>query len=151
MINHFHKHLSSKMCNHWIIRVKDGQNLLNSTYPIWGVKSAVKGHVKKLQKGDFLWFLTNKNCGGKFIAVAQYTEYFIRNAETLIQQKTFTNEDMNWTGDEDWCIQLHYINMQKLEQTEKNMDISISCPAVIMNYQKFRVQIPFDLEKYLGK
>ena len=45
--------------NHWLLRVGDGQNFINSSdKKIWGVKS--KGHksfLTKIQEGDILWFI----------------------------------------------------------------------------------------------
>jgi hypothetical protein len=75
--------------NHWIIRVKDGDNFKRSNYPFWGVKrgvhNTIKSVVKKIGKGDILWFLTSKDYGGKFIGMAEYTGFFDKNDEPFIQ------------------------------------------------------------------
>ena len=75
---------------YWLIRVGDGENLRNSVYPFWGVKQSFKGHVKKFRHGDILLFITSKQGdeSGKVIAMGEYTEYYDRNEEPLLQIHT---------------------------------------------------------------
>ena len=97
---------------YWLIRVGDGENLRNSNYPFWGVKQRFKGNVKKMKHGDVLLFITSKQGdeSGKVIAMGEYTEYYDRHDEPLLQIHTKTNVEQNWKGSEDWSIQIHYKN-----------------------------------------
>lgn len=65
---------------HWLIRVQDGENFRNSRYPFWGVKrghrGCIKTTVKKIKKGDILWFMTSKAHGGKLIGMSEYTCFY---------------------------------------------------------------------------
>ena len=80
---------------HWLIRVKDGKNFMNSVYPFWGMKrgknGCIKSIVSKIKINDVLWFFTSKDYGGKFIGVAEYTHFFDRQIETLIKIHTISN------------------------------------------------------------
>jgi hypothetical protein len=78
---------------YWLIRVGDGENLRNSNYPFWGVKHRFKGNVRKMNRGDILLFITSKQGdeSGKVIAMGEYTEYYDRHDEPLLQINTKTN------------------------------------------------------------
>ena len=118
---------------HWFIRVGDGENFRNSKYAFWGVKEVFKGMVKKLKRGDILWFLTSKDFGGKLIGMAEYTEYYNTQDEKLIPIHTYTNAEQEWEGETDWCFQLHYINLYDTER--QNIEIIIRGPQVIISYE----------------
>ena len=64
-----------------------------------------KSIVKKIKKGDILWFMTSKKYEGKVIGMSEYCEFYDRSDEPLIQINTYTNEEQNWKGDEKWDIQ----------------------------------------------
>ncbi len=137
---------------HWIIRVYDGQNFKNSKYAFWGVKrgrcGAMKTMVQKIKPKDILWFLTNKESGGKIIGMAEFTYFVDREDESLIQIHTCTNEEQGWTRDDDWCIQIHYKN---LYFTEKQcFYASIQCAGTIMSYDVWRNKgvIRYDLDMH---
>lgn len=125
---------------HWIFRVHDGENFRNSQYPFWGVKKGrggcFKTIVKKMKKGDILWFLTSKPYGGKLIAMAEYTCYYDRDDEPLISVNTFSNEQQHWKGAENWSIQIHYKNLYVTER--QNITAIIQCSAVILEYTTFK-------------
>ena len=125
---------------HWLIRVNDGVNFKNSKYPFWGVKrgrgGCIKTIVNKLKPGDILWFMTSKKHGGKFIGMSEYTNYYDKEDEPLINMNTYSNEEQNWKGEEDWDIQIHY---KKLYITEKqNIKVSIQCGGVLLEYETFK-------------
>ena len=137
---------------HWIIRVKDGENFRNSNYPFWGVKrgcgknGAQKTVVKKMKPGDILWFLTSKDYGSKFIGMCEYTCFYDRDDEPLIAINTKTNADQNWTGDENWTIEIHYT---KLYVTEKqNITACIPCGGSILEYETFQHLVNGDLYEH---
>lgn len=132
---------------HWIIRVSDGENLRNSTYPFWGVKRGRNGCVKtivsKMKPGDVLWFITSKLYGGKIIAMSEYTGFYDRNDEPLLQINTKTNEEQNWKGDEPWDIQIHYCNLYNTEK--QNISCCIQCGATVLQYETFKNKIKENL------
>ena len=98
----------------WILRVGDGENLRNSKYPFWGVKRGKNGSIKsivtKMLIGDILCFMTSKQYGGKIIGMCEYTGFYDRKDEPLLQINTKSNLEQQWTGDDSWDIQIHYNN-----------------------------------------
>jgi len=136
--------------NHWIVRVKDGKNFRNSKYTFWGVKrgknGCIKSIVKKIKKGDILWFLTSKPYGGKFIGMAEYFEFYDRMDEPLLKINTLSNEDQQWEGTEEWNIQIHYRNLYNTEK--QNIEACIQNSAIILEYEKFKDKIKGDLLKH---
>ena len=138
------------MPNHWILRVKDGQNFRNSKHPFWGVKrgngGGVKTIVKSFQPGDILWFLTSSKYGGSVIAMAEYTCFYDRQDEKILHVHTYTNVEQGWKGDDDWDIQIHYTNVYKTEK--QNIKMLIQCAGAIVLYDTFREKIAEDLYKH---
>jgi len=136
--------------NSWIIRTHDGNNLKNSKYPFWGVKrgkgGCIKSIVKKMKKGDPLFFLTSKKYGGRILAMGEYCGFYDRNEEPLLQINTKTNEEQNWEGDENWDIQIHYCNLYMTEK--QNILGTIQCGGVILEYNTFRDSINGDLYEH---
>ena len=134
----------------WIIRVNDGENFRNSIYSIWGLKrgrgGCIKTIVKKIQKGDIIWFMTSKQYGGKLIGMAEYDYFYDRHDETLIQINTLLNEEQNWKGGEDWNIHIHYSNLYNTEK--QNIIGCIQCGGVILEYETFKDKINGDLYKH---
>lgn len=131
----------------WILRVGDGENLRNSKYTFWGVKRGKNGSIKsivtKMLIGDILCFITSKQYGGKIIGMCEYTGFYDRKDEPLLQINTKTNLEQQWTGDDSWDIQIHY---NKFYVTEKqNISACIQCGAIIMNYKTFKDKIERDL------
>lgn len=131
----------------WILRVGDGKNLRNSKYPFWGVKRGKNGSIKsimtKMLIGDILCFMTSKQYGGKIIGMCEYTGFYDRKDEPLLQINTKSNLEQEWTGDDSWDIQIHY---NKFYVTEKqNISACIQCGAIIMNYKTFKDKIEGDL------
>jgi len=128
---------------HWIVRVQDGENFRNSTYPFWGVKKGrggcIKSIVNKMKEGDVLWFLTSKLYGGKIIAMAEFQCYYDRSDEPLFRVHTYSNKEQNWKGDDDWSIQIHYKNLYNTEK--QNLNALIQCGGVILEYDTFKEKI----------
>ena len=141
--------LKIAIMDHWIIRVGDGENFRNSKYPIWGLKKgngSVEGIVKKIKRGDILWFLTSKKYGGILIGMAKFIDYNNRKNEPLVNINTVSNKDQNWKGDEEWDIQIKYGNLYEIEKQE--IKLCIQCSAIIMNYKNFKSKIDEDLNMH---
>jgi len=142
---------TNKMVKHWLIRVGDGINFIKSAYAVWGVKrgrgGCIKSMVQKFQKDDVLWFFTRKNCGGKFIGMAEYTYMFDRDDEKLIQINTLTNSEQNWIGDGDWSIQIHYKNLFIVFLKQK-IPVCIQNPGIIFNYENFNNSVEGNLHEH---
>ena len=127
---------------HWLIRVGDGENFKNGIYNFWGVKrgsckeGGQKTIVKKIVEGDILWFFTSKKYGGKIIGMAEYTNFYDRKDEPLIQINTLTNKEQNWKGDDNWDIQINYTNLYNTDK--QNIQICIQCGGMILEYDTFK-------------
>lgn len=139
-----------KSNQHWILRVSDGNNFRNSKYPFWGVKrgrnDCIKTIVLKFTQGDILWFMTNKQYGGKLIGVAEYTCYYDKEDEPLIKVKTYSNNEQNWKGEDDWSIQIHYKNLYMTEK--QNIYACIKCAGSILKYTTFIDKIDDNLYEH---
>ena len=131
---------SREESKHWIIRVQDGTNFINSKYPFWGVKKGHGGGIKKIvnkiKPGDILWFLKSKPHGGNFIGMAEFTRYYDRDTEPLIPIHTYSNKEQNWKGEEDWSIQIHYENLYVTEK--QDIKAIIQCAATVLDYDTFK-------------
>ena len=140
MFNIFNMSLRPEKPTHWIIRVKDGENFRNSKYSFWGVKRGkhnfIKTIVNKFNPGDILWFMTSKSYGGKLIGMSEYTCYYDKKDEPLIAINTYSNNDQNWKGDEDWDLQIHYTNLYITEK--QNIKAVIQCAGIILRYETFK-------------
>jgi hypothetical protein len=132
------------MINHWIIRVGDGKNFTKSRYPFWGMKRGHNDNNKcriknNFKEGDILWFITSSPYGGKAIGLAEYTTYYDKKDETLVQINTYSNKEQNWDGEEDWELQIHYKNLYLSEKAD--ISIILSCGSVINNYDTFKERL----------
>ena len=112
--------------NHFFIRVGDGINFRNSKYPIWGIKyyNGIKTIIQKYMKsGDILWFITSKTTTNKtsiVIGMAEYVNMYDRRDETIIALNTYTNEEIGWSTDTNWDIQITYKNLYCGNNIEKH-------------------------------
>jgi len=135
---------------HYIIRVADGKNFINSVYPFWGVKRGAKNQIKttlsKINIGDILWFLTSKKYGGQVIGMCEYTGLHDRADEPLISINTISDEEQGWKGNGDWTLQLNYNNLYDTEY--QNIFICINCMSPILKYDTFKGSIKEDLYEH---
>jgi len=93
-----------------------------------------------------LWFLTSKPNGGIFIGVAEYTCFYDRNNEPLIQINSYSNKEQNWEGEDDWSIQIHYKDLYNTEK--QNIKAIIQGAAVIFNYETIKNKIEDNLYEH---
>ena len=120
---------------HYIIRVGDGENLIKGEYPMYGLKKRWKPHINKIKKNDILWFLKNKKNGGCFMGIAKFTGYTDRDLD-LRHEKTFSNEEHNWKGDEEWVIQIRFEDYRDITKTD--IKAVIRCALTVMSYDTFK-------------
>lgn len=128
------------MTTHWILRVGNGENFINSSkYKIWGIQTLTSPHgknfIKNVKVGDILWFVKNKS-QGKIIAVATFCYYNNRDFGPLIDI-SMTNEELGWLNDEtNWIsnIEIHYNNLYGLNNCE--LLTNIKGPTTIRKYDK---------------
>lgn len=111
------------MTTDWILRVGDGENLINSyRHRIWGIQSTTndgKYFVKNVKPGDRLWFVKSKS-QGKILAVAIYRSHNTRELGPLISISK-TNEELGWNGEgPDWTsdTEIHYSELYGLNDCE---------------------------------
>lgn len=112
--------------NHFFIRVEDGKNFKNSKYLVWGTRRKNLGFVENMRAGDVLWFVTAKPYGGVIIAMAEFVDFYDRAQEPLNSIHKKSNEEMGWTGDKPWDIQIHYKNLYDIEWKQIPFVIGIS-------------------------
>jgi len=110
--------MESRSVNHWVVRVNDGFNLINSKYNVFGLVRNHLGMVKKMKFGDKIWFLTNKENGGKIIRVVDFDYYYDRKNEPFWNVHTYKNEEIGWKEDTEWDIQIHYNNIYEIESLD---------------------------------
>lgn len=141
--------ISERDRTHWLIRVGDGKNFRNSTFPFWAVKSKCNKSIihNRFNKGDILWFLTSKANGGDIIAMAEYKEYYDRTDEPLLQINTVTDREQNWKGKENHDIEIHYKNLYITEK-KTFLKTVIQCPAVLLEYETFKDKGLPDLDEH---
>ena len=126
-----------------IIRVGDGKNFFKSLDKnMYGFKQHNECFIKNIHYGDRLWFLTSKKFGGKLIAVATFEKMYNRHNEELISFNTYSNEEMGWIGEEDWCVQIKFKDIYIIKHIDYN--IIIPCAAIVLPYNtwKNKISIP---------
>ena len=135
--------LKQQRANHYIIRIQKDNFDKGILHMLWGLTKQNEGMIKNFKKGDIIWFMLNKNEGGKIYACAEFTEYFNRNNEPFFTINSRTNEEMGWDSEKDWCIQIKYRNLYIVEQLD--LDIIIQHSASIFKYETFKDRIVHDL------
>ena len=133
---------------HWLLRVGDGENFINSSvYKIWGVSSTSpfgKHFLKNVNHGDILWFIKS-NSKGRVIAAATYRSHNRRDIGPLIST-TMDNEELGWTGEgPDWTsdVEIHYTELYALDDV--GLLTHIKCPSTIRKYsEKCQVNLPVE-------
>ena len=102
---------------HYLLRIGDGVHFrASSSRAVWGVhnKTAMKGVLNRVKKGDFLWFVLG-GTKGKLLAVAEYVSQNERVTGPLIAL-TATNEELGWTETPgDWDVEIHYKGLKWLD------------------------------------
>ena len=136
------------MANIWMVRVNDGENFrASSRFNMWGMISTTKAGKKvgdittiknRWEQGDILCFITNKQNGGKIIAIAEYDNYYERKEEVLAHVNTYSNLDAGWAGDDDWGFQITYKNLY--------MGIAVDKHHFGVSMQKAGSTCPFNQE-----
>ena len=64
--------------------------------------------------------------------MAEYTHYYDSEEEPLIKLNTYTNEELGWSGEQKWDIQIHYKNLYETE--EQNISFTVHNPRSIIDY-----------------
>jgi hypothetical protein len=133
------------MVQHWIIIYKNNNFENSSKYNIWGIKSttnAGKCFIKNVEKNDIIWFI----CEGKIIGMVEFINLNKRIIGSLINI-SLTNEELNWKGDDNWDIEIHYTNLYNL--IDCNIDCKLKGQSSIRRYNKDKC--PIDLEEEYEK
>ena len=137
------------MSKHYIIRVSDGINFINSSnLAIWGIKKRQTSFIKNVKKGDKLWFVKNKLKGdqhtGKIIAVTDFVSMNKRNTGPLLSI-TPNNDELGWDKEKgSMCdIEIHYNNLYDL--TNCNLHTKLKGQTTICNYENVLNSIQINL------
>jgi hypothetical protein len=139
------------MTIHWLLRVGDGENFINSSkYKIWGINSTSsfgKYFIKNIKEGDILWFVKSKS-HGKIIAVATYVSQNMRQLGPLIDI-SLTNDELGWSGngvDLKCDTEIHYSNLYGL--LECDILTNIKGITSIRKYdEKIELNLPDEYQK----
>ena len=136
---------SSKMPNHFILRIGDGVHFnASSSKSIWGINSKViacKWFKSIAKAGDVLWFVKSKS-KGQIVAMATFTETRERIIGPIIDL-TLTNKELGWDKtDGDWDTEVHYKDLYDL--TKCKLHTGIKSPLTIReyNHEKCKVDLP---------
>ena len=68
--------------------------------------------------------------------MAEYSRFYDRAEEPLIPIHTYSNVEQNWKGNDDWAIQIHYINLYNTEK--QNIDAVVRCSGILLEYETFK-------------
>ena len=135
------------MEQHWLLRIGNGQNFINSSNKkIWGISDKSppnKYFLKNVKKGDLLWFITSKS-NGHAIFLASFDKNIKRELGPCLDI-TYTNNELGW--DDMGCksdIELHYIELYNIK--ECNIFTNIQSPSVIRKYNKNKCDIDLEVE-----
>ena len=130
---------------HYIIRVGDGVNFINSSkYNCWGLNSNnnnVKHLIKNIKENDILWFIKNKT-KGQVIAVSKYARNEKRILGPLINISK-TNEELGWDNIENIDTIIYYDNIYNISRC--NIFINLKGQNTIYKYINDKYNI--DLKK----
>jgi hypothetical protein len=132
--------------NHWIIRIGDGKNFINSSNKnIWGINSNNSNNkyfLKYVKKDDILWFIKNKS-NGKILAMATFKSVHKRELEPLINL-TLDNTELGWDNISNIDIEIHYENLYNLNNC--NLLTNIRGMSTIRKYDINKIYIDLDNE-----
>jgi len=130
---------------HYIIRIGDGVNFINSSkYNCWGLNSNnnnAKHLIKNIKENDILWFIKNKT-KGQVIAVSKYTRNEKRILGPLINISK-TNEELGWDNIENIDTIIYYDNIYNISRC--NIFINLKGQNTIYKYSNDKYNI--DLKK----
>lgn len=139
------------MVNHWIFRIKDGENFKNSIpHSIWGIKSWTtngKNFIKEGKQGDIIWFILNKvteksEPGNHIYAMATYSKIKRREIGPLIDL-TLSSEQLGWEKGDVYDLEVHYNKLYLVD--EYNLYISPRSQAPILKDKgKYGINLPVE-------
>lgn len=119
---------------HYIIRIGDGKNFINSSkYNCWGINSKTsnsKNFIKNVKENDILWFVKNKT-NGLIISVARYKKSEKRIVGPLINISQ-TNEELGWNNINNVDHIIFYDNLYNISNC--NISINIKGQQTIYTY-----------------
>ena len=70
------------------------------------------------------------------------------NVKSTVQKKlnTYTNEELGWSGEQKWDIQIHYKNLYETE--EQNISFTVHNPRSIIDYNTHFMDIEENLQEH---
>ncbi len=131
------------MVNHYILRIGDGNNFINSSkYNIWGLSSKnphTMYFLKNVKENDVLWFVKNKSKGA-IIAMAKYKKYEKRINGPLINI-SYTNEELGWNKINNIDYIIEYKDLYNIYNN--NLHINLKGQCLIYKYvdNKFNLNL----------
>lgn len=128
------------MVQDWLIIFNNNNFQNSSKFNIYGLNSLSKTNnsfLNNVEKGDRLWFIPSKS-NREIIAVCLYEYYKKREIGPLINISK-TDEELNWIGNDNWDIEIHYSNLYNL--TECYLYSGIKGQTSIRKYNLFNCDI----------
>jgi hypothetical protein len=140
----------SERVNHWLLRVGDGNNFINSSeLGIWAVSLRCNSFREQSKEGDILWFIKSKDpknkneLNGKVIAVATLVSKIIREEGPLICL-TPTSEELRWNGTGGHCgLLIYYKNLYNLSDCD--LYTGQKNQTTVCNYENVKDTLSEDL------
>ena len=136
----------------YVFRIGNGENFNNSGYHnyLWGISSENKGLftiLKKIKKGDILWFSTKKGTkyDGKVIAVAEF-DYFLNRDDDENLKIKYSNQHNGWKGDKNWNILIFFKNLYDIRK--QDIKVIFSSSLTLFTYETYVAQCIKREKKY---
>jgi hypothetical protein len=125
--------------NNWIIRIQDGKHFFQQAHNgIWALRKNTTNEniLKKIKKGDNIWFMQNKQStgvSGKLTAYGKYDSHFIRDPETIDKE----NKKRGWNKHTPifggtWGIEIRFTDFKDLSKSKDFVVGSINYPSPII-------------------
>lgn len=135
------------MVKHWILRVGNGTNFINSSkFNIWGISSRYKTFIVEAKPEDVLWFVVTGS-NGKVIAVSEFSSLQTR-------ELTPTNEDLGWDNSGETCdIQFEYKNLINLSECDLFLNIKGQTTIRLYKEDLYETKLPNEylfIRKYVN-
>lgn len=124
----------------WIIRIQDGKHFFQQGHNgIWAIRNIQRyiNILKKIKKGDNIWFMQNKKStgiSGKLTAYGKYDTHFIREPNTIENE----NKERCWDKHlpifgGTWGIEIRFTEFQDLRKSDSFVTgITSTSPDAIM-------------------
>lgn len=144
------------MVNNWIIRIQDGRHFFsNANNGIWAIRNLTKysNLLKKMNKGDNLYFMQNKNStkkNGLITAYGEFDSYYDRNIKIINQEnikREFNKNKSLFPGV--WNLEIKFINFIDLRKKQIGKKASNNLVTGILSKNCDSIMPPIIFGKFI--